>query len=313
MIENSIIKVNNKKRYSKIYMFTNENINAMLKKIDIHNLNIYNKSILTVASSGDQAFNFILDGASKISLFDINYLTKFYFYFKKALIEKLTYKEFLDFYIPKFFNNDAYFSKNTYYKIRDNIEDKESKFFWDYIFNNYDKESIISLFVEESYDKKGLKKSIIYRNKYLRNEESYNALKNKITNITNIDFYCFNILEEELETNEKFDFIYLSNIPERIHEDDMLKYLKRVKTLTLNFANNLKKDGLLAVSYLYYYLDSYWNNLKANIPTIISDIDKKDNFIKQECSIIDFNGGLSINSTRHIDKDALILYRKKNH
>lgn len=301
MINNNIIDSKNHK-FGKLYMFTNENINAILKRIEINN-----KDILTVASSGDQAFNFILDGASKIALFDINYLTKYYFYLKKAMIEKITYQEFLDFFFPKFFNNETYLSKNIYYKIKDNIEDNESKIFWDYLFNNYSKDKIQLLFIEEQINKK----SVTMLNKYLRNEDNYNKLKYNLTSIKNIDFYCLNILENELETNEKFDFIYLSNILERISTDDMLKYLKKIKTLTLNYAKNLKKDGLLAVSYLYCYLDSYWNNLKANIPTIISDIDKKDNFIKQECHIIDFNGGFSINSKRHIDKDALILYKKK--
>ena len=304
MIENNIIKHHKDNKYSYIYMFTNENINAILKKI-----NMNNKDVLTVASSGDQAFNFILDGASNISLFDINYLTKYYFYLKKTMIEQLSYKEFQDFFFPRFFNKEDYFSKNTYYKISNNIEDDESKTFWDYIFNNYNKESILSLFVDETYHKK----NITYRNKYLKNEVNYNLLKDKIKNISNVDFYCFNILEKELTTNKKFDFIYLSNILDSIHEDDLLEYLKQIKTLTLNFSNNLKKDGIIAVSYLFCYLDSYWYNLHDNIQNIISSIYKKDNFLKKDCKIIDFNGGSSIDSPRHIDRDALVLYKKKNH
>ena len=63
------------------YMFSNENINGFIKKISLNE-----RQVLTVCSSGDQAFNLVLNGASKVDLFDINRFTKYYFYLKKAAI-----------------------------------------------------------------------------------------------------------------------------------------------------------------------------------------------------------------------------------
>ena len=63
LVEN--IKISNK-NFSSTYMFTNENINGFIRKFSLNN-----KCVLTVCSSGDQAFNLILDGATKVDLFDI--------------------------------------------------------------------------------------------------------------------------------------------------------------------------------------------------------------------------------------------------
>ena len=80
---------------NKLCMFTDENINDMTKK-----LNLENKDILTVTSSGDQALNFILSGAKNIKLFDENTYAECLFYLTKSLIENLSYEAFLTFCVP---------------------------------------------------------------------------------------------------------------------------------------------------------------------------------------------------------------------
>ena len=42
------------KNNNKLYMFTDENINSMTQKI-----NLQDKDVLTITSSGDQALNFL--------------------------------------------------------------------------------------------------------------------------------------------------------------------------------------------------------------------------------------------------------------
>ena len=105
LMKNEYTKVNTYK-YNKIYLFTNENISAMTKE-----LSLYGTDVLTVCSSGDHIFNFLLEGVSNIETFDINILAEYIFYLKKAAIEVLSYEEFLDFFFPKNIINKMYYLK----------------------------------------------------------------------------------------------------------------------------------------------------------------------------------------------------------
>ena len=129
----------------KLYMFTDENINDMTKK-----LNLANKDILTVTSSGDQALNFLLEGAKSVRLFDENTYAECLFYLKKSLIENLSYEEFINFFLPGLFNKKDYFSKEKYELIKDSLPDGKIRTYWDYIFNNYSKEETNHIFVKRS-------------------------------------------------------------------------------------------------------------------------------------------------------------------
>lgn len=53
--------------FQKIYPFTTENIAGYITQLDIKN-----KSVLTVGSSSDQVFNCLLLEAKEVTLFDIN-------------------------------------------------------------------------------------------------------------------------------------------------------------------------------------------------------------------------------------------------
>ena len=81
MLENIDTKSIN---HSFIYLFTNENIKGFLDKISFKN-----GKVLTICSSGDQAFNLILNGANSVDLFDINIFTKYYF---KNIWKKIKYR-----------------------------------------------------------------------------------------------------------------------------------------------------------------------------------------------------------------------------
>lgn len=77
----------------KTYPFTNEDISAILKLVDLRE----KENILSIMASGDQVFNFIADSDVKsIDTFDINRLTEFYVLgIKRAMV--LKYSERLDF------------------------------------------------------------------------------------------------------------------------------------------------------------------------------------------------------------------------
>ena len=67
--------------FQKVYPFTTEDISGYLTQIDVEN-----KKVLTVGSSGDQALNSLLLGAKEVTIFDINKTKEKFFKQKKDII-----------------------------------------------------------------------------------------------------------------------------------------------------------------------------------------------------------------------------------
>ena len=302
LVEKNFQNISDHSKYASMYMFTNENIKEITKK-----LNLSNKNILTVCSSGDQYFNFLLEKNTDVAVYDINIISKYILFLKEAAIRTLTYQEFLDFFFSKVLNNKKFFAKETYDKIKKNFKDKNAKIFWNYLFNTYSKEKLInsSLFAESPLSKK----DIINFNNYLKSSENYNKLKSKLLEENKLKFYNIDIRQiPKLE--EKFDFIYLSNILDSIEAPDKLTYLTKLKNIVLTLSKSLKLNGKLGVCYLYCYLDSYWDDIKNNMQSVVAKEENKNTFINKECQLIKFSSSLNNNSNRTKDKDALILYKK---
>jgi hypothetical protein len=152
------------------YKYTVEEFANSFPLVDINSINNFqsinfnDNKILTVCSSGDQAFNLILNGASKVDLFDINGFTKYYFYLKKAAIMGLNYQDFMTFFFSTLINKQS-FSFNSYLNFRDLIDDFDARIFWDYLFCHYNGNDIYKskLFHKLYYSKKDTLK----RNQYL--------------------------------------------------------------------------------------------------------------------------------------------------
>ena len=301
LMKNEYTKVNTYK-YNKIYLFTNENISAMTKE-----LSLYGTDVLTVCSSGDHIFNFLLEGVSNIETFDINILAEYIFYLKKAAIEVLSYEEFLDFFFPKNIINKNVLSKDVYNKIKINIQDERIKDFWDYLLSNFDNKKVYkNLFTESPLNKK----TIISYNKYLSSESNYNLLKAILRNTPKINFYNIDILSETPPLKRKIDFLYLSNILGAIYYNNNKYYLEHLKKIILNLSNIIKEGGNIGLCYLYCYLDNYWLNSKNNIQSItVNHYEQNTNFPKEEYQIINFHGMLKTYDPKN--KDALILYKKQ--
>ena len=116
--------------HAPVFLFTNENISGYLKGIN----SLAEKKVLTVTGSGDHAFECLLNGASSVDTFDINYLQKHVMELKAKMIKHLPYSEFMRFFFDEnnFFNRDIIkpiwhtFSGglkvflNKYYKTHDN-------------------------------------------------------------------------------------------------------------------------------------------------------------------------------------------------
>ena len=167
-------------KFNRIYPFTTENISGYIDLFDLKD-----KSLFTVGSSGDQVFNAALLGCKDITLYDVCYFAKEYFYLKYAAIMLMNREEFLDFFCyrnyPKLYlrNKLALLESNFYYLL-DYLKDvqPEVSYFWSELLNKYKGKRIRNkLFVDDEDHARVLK----LVNRYLETDEAYNLLRKSIS------------------------------------------------------------------------------------------------------------------------------------
>ena len=235
-------------RFNSIYLFTTENIAGYMK-----DLNLHNKKVITVTGSGDHVINAVLKGARKITTFDVNPLTKYYLDLKLAAIKYLSLDEFKELLL--------YENKNSFaYEVIKKLDmNKESKKFW-----------LDSL---EKFNQSGLllRKSTLFNTKYFDasrkikenlylNEENYAIVKDNLKDV-DIEFIEKNI--KDLELNEEYDYMFLSNISDYLKDIYEENYLDKYQELISNFKTKVKNI------YFAYVYDFGNDNSR-------SDIDKFD-------------------------------------
>ena len=266
-----------------IYPFTTENIKGYMSNLDLKN-----KSILTVGSSTDQVVNSFLYGSKDITLFDINPFTKYYFELKKAGILLLEFNTFYEF----FSNNINSFNIKTYSLLRNNLS-KETKLFWDSLFNSYD-----NYFFRDklfSKDERPLKTLIKY-NPYM-SEINYNTLKTTINSLNPI-FINSSLNEIKNKVIRKYDYIFLSNISSYLKlytKENISEFINAINGLT----NILNKDGSIYLAYIY---DKIKNKIDDDILTDTSFMNYIfDNKITEHTfESISYKNG----------KDAVLIYKR---
>lgn len=270
-------------RFIYIYPFTTENIKGYMSNLDLKD-----KSIITVGSSADQVINSFLYGSKDITLFDINPFTKYYFELKKAGILLLEFNSFYEF----FSNNINSFNIKTYSLLRNNLS-KETKLFWDSLFNSYD-----SYFFRDklfSKDERALKTLVKY-NPYM-DEINYNILKTTIDSLNPI-FINSSLNEIKSKVVRKYDYVFLSNISSYLRlytKENISKFINTIKDLT----NILNKSGSIYLAYIY---DRIKNKIDDDILTDISFMNYIfDNKITEHTfESISYKNG----------KDAVLIYKR---
>lgn len=279
-----------------IYPFTTENIAGYINMFDLKN-----KSLLTVGSSGDQAINAILRGCEDVTIIDINPFAKYYFYLKKAAILTLNYKEFLDFFCYRFYNdsnsNEKTFNLNSYNKLKDTLKelDEESFIFWDTVFAKCNRKDVRNqLFKTDETGVRVLKEV----NPYLRNKYSFTKAKIKIGNI-NPKFIRGNIFKTKL--HRTYDNVFLSNIGAYNTQKDL-------KGLVDRLAPMLNNEGKILICYLY---DTIKDTKYCSVFPEIYDLEKFFKIFKKY--ITEFNSFQGISNIRFYDraiKDSVVIYQK---
>ena len=212
------------KHYNSVFFHSNENLNAIFNEVDVSG-----KDVLTVLSSGDQAFHLYDKGAKSVDFFDINNFTLYYFYLRVWTIK----------YLNQYYPN-LYFKNNFLEKVLLHVKpsgDEEKivyeywkKFLW--YFKDCSDYALEELFIV-GYNR--------FRNKIFDLSKVKSRIDDEKYNFYNID------LSEEVHLDKKYDVIFVSNIGDRIrgiiYSDE--RNLCKLEIYKNNMLNLLKDDGIV--------------------------------------------------------------------
>lgn len=240
--------------YSPVYTFTTENLDSYLNAIDI-----FDKKVLTVTSSGVHLINLSLLGAKKIDCFDINKLCYYYTKLKIAFILNCNYIEFLQYFTycedsiilseqlyPLGVMKNCY-DYNLYLKVRDKLE-LDVQLFFDLLYKKYEysgriiSESNIFYNIDIS--------SAIFRNSYLGSIENYYLTRIKLKKMlqeNKINFFNLDV-QEIHNLDGKYDVVLLSNIYDYIPESLKNLYIQYIE---YDMSKILEENAKVLVSYKY--------------------------------------------------------------
>ena len=220
-------------RFNSIYPFTSENIAGYMKGLDLTD-----KKVITVTGSTDHILNSILQGATEITTFDINPLTKPYMDLKISALKNLSYEDFVKLLL---FESNM----NLDYNIILSLDmSNESKMFWleqlSTFKNNGNELRNSSLFNTKYFNPN----SKLWQNLYLE-KSKYNLLKQQLKD-ANITF--INTSLKDLRVDEHFDYMFLSNISDYLSLMYSCDTLRKYRDLLYEFQ---KRIDTIYFAYLY--------------------------------------------------------------
>jgi len=205
-------------RFSKAPEFTNECLDSIIGTVDHKN-----KKILGILGSGDYAISALANDCKQFTGVDISIFSCLYTELKIAALRNLNYDEFKKFFcFPSNIKErfDDVFSQKAYDCFKHDLSQTARTFF--------DKIIGIHLKNAENYYEKFLISNYIETIKtiseidhvpYLKNEMDYRLAQEKIQNQTMPLLLTKDIGEFINSSKEKFDIIYLSNVPDHVEGD----------------------------------------------------------------------------------------------
>ena len=244
--------------FSKIYSMTTENIAGFLSNYDLKG-----KKVLTVAASGDQRINSFMLGASKVTCFDINPLTKLQLNLKDTALKIVNFEKFVKFFgirSGRYGNYYEFLDKKIFNELQNKV-DNDTYIFYNYLINEKNLINYYDIYFGSEVDLELLTKM----DNYLTPDSYENAkriMKNK-----KIDF-----IESDVKTlpdklgNEKYDYILLSNISDYIHKMYKNNPMSSYRELIDALAEHLNMFGTMQVGYIYstYYKESDVSKFRIN-------------------------------------------------
>ena len=214
-----------------VYPTTTENIKSTYALYDLKG-----KNILTVMSSADHVFCAMVDGARKIDAFDINYLTEYYYYFKKAIAETFDLDEFKKILLYSIIPIGL-IKESWYLKFRENLNGKYL-IFWDEIVNCSLKNNLP---LNKLFFNSTIKPRLV---NYL-NKDNYKKLRDAFE-YCDVSFIHSDIHNLDNNISGKYDYMFLSNISDYVEINKMRNISKN------NLSKFLTDDGDIAYAYVYY-------------------------------------------------------------
>lgn len=247
------------REYSKAFVGASENINFYLKRERYRR-----EKALTVLAGGDHVFNLIFQDFKQIDAFDINKLQYFVYKFRRAMIEVLSYKEFL--YANLRFDCCCIDSLlEILEKTKEHLEED--------VYEYYRK-------ILEFAKKTGRLENLYYMvigdfwkkyNNYLASEETYLMLKNKMAD-ANVNIYFGDALDVASNLVSGYDLILLSNISDYLGKIQNPLTLEEFNSFIDNFYKLLNDRGTV-INYIYGFYDEV---LFKNSVITESDIPKSN-------------------------------------
>lgn len=272
---------------SPVFLFSNENIAGTFKTLG----NIDGKNILTVASSGDYAFDAYLAGAKNVDTFDINSFQKHVMELKSCMIKRVDYYSFLKFFFSKtnFFNQDLI-------KPAKNILSDELKCFLE-LYNNKKRD----LF---RYRQASHPDFCPWTNlNYLKTENNYYALRKVLPE--KINFMHCDLMDVSANFSQKYDIILLSNIFDYVFTEQKLTQNRMMcmynQILVPLAEKNLNHDnGQICFQYMWEGNSLAWGNFLEFFKKHLT-VDKPHTFAVR-----------SVNSAFGYDGHDVILIMRQN-
>lgn len=226
------------KVFQRVYPFTTEMISGYINKLDLEG-----KSVLTVGSSGDQAFNSILVGASDVTVVDINENTKEFIKAKKDVLLTSTREEFYDkvlaldfpFALDEIHSKKAVTNMNLYMQSDENFEKLKGL--------------IKTKDIEVTSDTDKHNDSCNKIKKIIRQED---------IKVINDDIFKFN------NVTKSYDRIIFSNILQNIRafftKEELVSGFKGSFDV---WKNHLNEEGIIQLLYIYGYSASSFSSEEA--------------------------------------------------
>lgn len=213
--------------YSRVYFCTNERLDQLYNSIDFKD-----KTVLSVLSSGDQVFMANYAGAKSVDCFDVNILTKYYYYLRVWTIKICGV-----FYPEQLLADDyEWLRKMLKYVKPKSKDEREAYKFWKNLWQN--KFSFRGMLCNYNYNHNimGDYFEKIHLEKYIN---------------SNINFYNIDI-GDVINLDKKYDIVVLSNMLNWLGDN-----LDQMKQASQN-VNKLLNDGGVALCSKFLYEENKW-------------------------------------------------------
>lgn len=230
-----------------LYAWSNEPLR------EYYDVNMNDKKVLSVTSSGDHILHAAFAGSYDITGFDINRFCKYYSALKIAMIKKYNFEDFIEIFETTSFCYHSHFYKKIRLILNDvskYLSDDEISFWSKFIElqNEYYEISLFPNFFDGCS---------FYNNVYCT-LDSYKKLKDNLQNcrITYIDCNASNLYNK---ISEKYDLIYLSNILGKVPWTRMQQIISLINSLKDILNINGKIYDYAFFNNDWHYIDNKFN------------------------------------------------------